>query len=463
MGSGVGCSQHLMATSRLAALRDRIKQKQRVEDAAVEERIKSQRAEDAEVDAKEKKEREERRKIAEQQAAEDKFIPSEQFAGAKPGYVFRAGRNGTGYYIDSKEEKAKSQAVKENLLRQAGQRGEREHPVDTGESPETKRARLGPGANNGPSTTGEVKFQPVCRCGLEAKRGTSGKAGADQGREFYSCPKPRGEGCGAFRWADENNEPAGLQGMLYKNGTQVKLNCKCGATAQEFVCQKEGNNKGRKMYKCRANFCGWMAWVDEINSAAASASAGVGESGAPAPVVQKRCKCSADAVLRTVKKEGPNLGRKFWACNQPQQCSFFEFEVSGSAAADRLNDGAAVAGAPAAAAGPPAVVDSSTLGSVITSVATVNCNCKVPAKGPFTCKKEGQNFGRRFWKCGANDHCRFFSWGSVAESLEPPGIAGGAVGGAVGGGAGGGAGSKMTCFKCGEVGHYARACQAGGA
>ena len=30
------------------------------------------------------------------------------------------------------------------------------------------------------------------------------KDGPNKGRQFYGCPKPRGEGCNFFQWADEN-------------------------------------------------------------------------------------------------------------------------------------------------------------------------------------------------------------------------------------------------------------------
>ncbi|XP_054721108.1 DNA topoisomerase 3-alpha-like [Uloborus diversus] len=45
---------------------------------------------------------------------------------------------------------------------------------------------------------------PTCRCPLEAKKLTVMKDGDNKGRHFYACPKPRGQGCGFFQWADEN-------------------------------------------------------------------------------------------------------------------------------------------------------------------------------------------------------------------------------------------------------------------
>ncbi|VDM82338.1 unnamed protein product [Strongylus vulgaris] len=43
------------------------------------------------------------------------------------------------------------------------------------------------------------------------------------------------------------------------------------------------------------------------------------------------CVCGINAVQRTVLKEGPNKGKKFWCCSkpmgQPDKCNFFEWVV----------------------------------------------------------------------------------------------------------------------------------------
>ena len=50
------------------------------------------------------------------------------------------------------------------------------------------------------------------------------KEGANQGREFFSCPKGRNGGCKFFEWADEdprseNNPPRGGRGA-FRGGTR---------------------------------------------------------------------------------------------------------------------------------------------------------------------------------------------------------------------------------------------------
>ncbi|CAO1630500.1 unnamed protein product [Parajaminaea phylloscopi] len=55
------------------------------------------------------------------------------------------------------------------------------------------------------------------------------------------------------------------------------------------------------------------------------------------------CRCNESAVARTVVKEGPNKGRKFWSCSKGQSegsCGFFDWIVDGSTgtpAVDRRN------------------------------------------------------------------------------------------------------------------------------
>jgi hypothetical protein len=38
------------------------------------------------------------------------------------------------------------------------------------------------------------------------------------------------------------------------------------------------------------------------------------------------CQCGKPSALRTVKKEGPNLGRRFFGCSVKDGCSFFQWD-----------------------------------------------------------------------------------------------------------------------------------------
>ncbi|XP_018576007.1 DNA topoisomerase 3-alpha, partial [Anoplophora glabripennis] len=51
-----------------------------------------------------------------------------------------------------------------------------------------------------------------CNCHQPAVLRTVSKAGPNTGRQFYSCPKPLGDSCNFFKWADETNENTGGEG-----------------------------------------------------------------------------------------------------------------------------------------------------------------------------------------------------------------------------------------------------------
>jgi len=52
---------------------------------------------------------------------------------------------------------------------------------------------------------------PLC---FTANRLTVAKEGANKGRQFYACAKPKGQGCNYFVWASENS--AGQNGNTWR-------------------------------------------------------------------------------------------------------------------------------------------------------------------------------------------------------------------------------------------------------
>uniref|UniRef100_A0AAZ3RNY6 DNA topoisomerase n=1 Tax=Oncorhynchus tshawytscha TaxID=74940 RepID=A0AAZ3RNY6_ONCTS len=85
--------------------------------------------------------------------------------------------------------------------------------------------------------------------------------------------------------------------------------CNCGSEAVLLTVRKDGPNQGRQFYKCSSGGCNFFLWTDHPRDLR-------GE------VV---CNCSEPAVQRTVQKEGPNKGKVFHTCGKPrdQQCGFF--------------------------------------------------------------------------------------------------------------------------------------------
>ncbi|KAI7803718.1 putative DNA topoisomerase 3-alpha [Triplophysa rosa] len=133
------------------------------------------------------------------------------------------------------------------------------------------------------------------------------------------------------------------------------------------------------------------------------------------------CNCGLDAVLLTVRKDGPNQGRQFYKCNTGD-CKFFLWA-----------DQPAEQGAPGGSRGPlnqtsqpprPSVgfgnvaqQQQNNRGSGSNEGETM-CNCNEPAV-TRTVMKDGPNKGRMFHTCGKprDQQCGFFQWAN--ENVPP--------------------------------------------
>ena len=115
-------------------------------------------------------------------------------------------------------------------------------------------------------------------------RRTVQKDGANKGRQFHTCPKPREEQCGYFLWADEVKAaptPAQRQNGFQNGWTgghsggqtgqdSEELSCNCGQPSARKTVQKEGVNKGREFYVCarpRDEQCNYFQWADQMDGA----------------------------------------------------------------------------------------------------------------------------------------------------------------------------------------------------
>uniref|UniRef100_A0AAZ3P0U6 DNA topoisomerase n=1 Tax=Oncorhynchus tshawytscha TaxID=74940 RepID=A0AAZ3P0U6_ONCTS len=88
--------------------------------------------------------------------------------------------------------------------------------------------------------------------------------------------------------------------------------CNCGSEAVLLTVRKDGPNQGRQFYKCSSGGCNFFLWTDQPHQPRDLRGEVV-------------CNCSEPAVQRTVQKEGPNKGKVFHTCGKPrdQQCGFF--------------------------------------------------------------------------------------------------------------------------------------------
>ncbi|XP_044758813.1 DNA topoisomerase 3-alpha [Coccinella septempunctata] len=100
--------------------------------------------------------------------------------------------------------------------------------------------------------------------------------------------------------------------------------CQCNNAAVLLTCQN-GENRGRKFYKCPNNICSFFLW--QQNSAAASTSSDTSNMDTPTNSGIVTCRCNQPAKLCTVMKQNENHGRKFYACAKPQSegCRFFKW------------------------------------------------------------------------------------------------------------------------------------------
>jgi DNA topoisomerase-3 len=132
------------------------------------------------------------------------------------------------------------------------------------------------------------------------------------------------------------------------------------------------------------------------------------------------CNCGQEAVLLTVRKEGPNQGRQFYKCNSGS-CNFFLWADGNHPTTGRP---------PTSAPRPP----SSSLGLPPSSCSYLggfdnpgngggggggtSCLCSQPAV-TRTVQKDGPNKGRQFHTCSKprEQQCGFFQW--VDENIAP--------------------------------------------
>ncbi|ORY31011.1 DNA topoisomerase [Naematelia encephala] len=237
---------------------------------------------------------------------------------------------------------------------------------------------------------------PVCTCGDEAVMRTS-QSGANPGRKFWTCKKPREESCGFFDWADDNG-PITRDGPSRPSSRQVApptkaprastgegrsardeegtMRCACGLEASNATVNKDGPNKGRRFWGCpngvRAR-CGFFLWEDEEDEGTgprAKSSRPINDGGGSGAGECFKCgesghwsnACPNDASERPFKKQrgtksstvrgGGGAGKAgkagssdaCYKCQQPGHwASACPNEESGSRAAPGRNNGRSIA------------------------------------------------------------------------------------------------------------------------
>ncbi|KAI6653680.1 DNA topoisomerase 3-alpha [Oopsacas minuta] len=81
-----------------------------------------------------------------------------------------------------------------------------------------------------------------CRCGEQAKLLTVQKQGNNHGKQFYSCPKPREQGCNFFQWADEERRDSFSPPQRGRGGNSFSKVSRGGPRLCS-ICRQAGHNK----------------------------------------------------------------------------------------------------------------------------------------------------------------------------------------------------------------------------
>lgn len=129
------------------------------------------------------------------------------------------------------------------------------------------------------------------------------------------------------------------------------------------------------------------------------------------------CNCGQEALLLTVRKEGPNQGRQFYKCPS-SSCSFFLWADSSHPEARRPPSSTSrpMPGSGLHPSGVGSRDDDSSGGGT-------SCLCSQPAVRR-TVQKDGPNKGRQFHTCAKprEQQCGFFQWvdENVAPGESPP-------------------------------------------
>ncbi|XP_023711894.1 DNA topoisomerase 3-alpha isoform X2 [Cryptotermes secundus] len=137
------------------------------------------------------------------------------------------------------------------------------------------------------------------------------------------------------------------------------------------------------------------------------------------------CNCNVDALLLTVRKEGPNKGRQFYKCGKPQGqgCNYFMW-VDDENNPSLLGPGFDNGGSSTNTATASNTFSRPSWGMHATNQTgsgcdEVICQCGLPAKR-LTVQKDNPNKGRQFYTCPKPQHecCNFFKW---ADDTSPGG------------------------------------------
>ncbi|XP_023945939.1 DNA topoisomerase 3-alpha [Bicyclus anynana] len=185
------------------------------------------------------------------------------------------------------------------------------------------------------------------------------------------------------------------------------------------------------------------------------------------------CGCNKEARLLTVRKQGPNINKKFYKCQlgvDSGGCDFFLWAPEASANQGNIDTppnssrgSSSNSGSSASTSRGWGIAPSFPRDDFPPNDEDVNCNCGAPCK-KLTVRKEGPNKGRQFYGCPKDGtaRCSFFKWADEETNTEwgsqPSYSAGRGRGRGRGGGATDGEPRARKCGLCKQPGHTRNRC-----
>ena len=161
---------------------------------------------------------------------------------------------------------------------------------------------------------------PLCQCNQPTAARVTQKEGMNKGRIFFAC-MCRPQ-CGFFQWADEPPRQPGQQQGLSVPPVDLPPapSCYCQQLCTAVCARKEGPNTGRWFFACQKSQSERCGFFAWADE--------------PPKPSGPQCKCGLASKFLVVRKEGPNNGRAFFGCPRPQAqaCRFFQWADELSAA-----------------------------------------------------------------------------------------------------------------------------------